>query len=191
MKRIALLSLITLALCACNSNQRDSSPSLFKDGVQLRQKTVAVDADHAKVIMKANGGTNPVEFAIRREGDPDQRLETLGTVMDTGEGKVFNWIAKLNQTVASAGFKRFPQLEIQADPGKKLTVSSSARSQGTGAYYSCGPVMSTFSPEKAKVYLVEFQFKQNSSACGQQVFDVTDPAQRIPVEGAGSGVTPG
>ncbi|SDU07943.1 hypothetical protein SAMN04490197_2637 [Pseudomonas orientalis] len=48
MKRIALLFLITLTLCACQSNQRDSSPSLFKDGVQLRQETVAVDAEHAK-----------------------------------------------------------------------------------------------------------------------------------------------
>ena len=178
MKRIALLSL-ALALCACQSNQRDSSPSLLKDGIQLRQKTVTVDADHAKVIMKAYGGTNPVEFAVLREGDPDQRMETLGTVMDTGEGRVFNWIAKLNQTVASAGFKRFPQLEIQADPGKKLTVSGSARSQGNGAFYSCGPVMSTFSPEKARVYLVEFQFRLNRSSCAQQVFDITDPRSRV------------
>jgi hypothetical protein len=30
-KRIALLSLITLILCACQSDQRDSSPSLFKE----------------------------------------------------------------------------------------------------------------------------------------------------------------
>lgn len=186
MKRIALLSLITLALCACQSNERNSSPTLLKDGIQLRQKTVAVDADHAKVIMKANGGTNPVEFSIRREGDPDQRMETLGTVMDTGEGRVFNWIAKLNQTVASAGFKRFPQLEIQADPGKQLTVASTANNRGNGVYYSCGPVMSTFSPEKAKVYLVEFQFKLEPSACALQVFDITDPGNRVLIGGAGS-----
>ncbi|WP_458375872.1 hypothetical protein [Pseudomonas pergaminensis] len=186
MKRIALLSLVTLALCACQSNQRDSSPSLLKDGVQLRQKTVAVDAEHAKVIMKAYGGTAPVEFSIRREGDPDQRMETLGTVMDTGEGRVFNWIAKLNQTVASAGFKRFPQLEIQADPGKQLTVASTANNRGNGVYYSCGPVMSTFSPEKAKVYLVEFQFKLEPSACALQVFDITNPGNRVLIGGVGS-----
>lgn len=185
MKRIVLLSL-ALALGACQSNQRDSSPSLLKDGIQLRQKTVAVDADHAKVIMKAYGGTAPVEFSIRREGDPDQRMETLGTVMDTGEGRVFNWIAKLNQTVASAGFKRFPQLEIQADPGKQLTVASSAVNRGNGIHYSCGPVMSTFSPEKAKVYLVEFQFKLNPSGCALQVFDITDPGNRVLIGGAGS-----
>ena len=185
MKRIALLC-IALSLGACQSNQRDSSPSLLKDGIQFRQKTVAVDADHAKVIMKAYGGTAPVEFSIRREGDPDQRMETLGTVMDTGEGRVFNWIAKLNQTVASAGFKRFPQLEIQADPGKQLTVASTASNRGNGVYYSCGPVMSTFSPEKAKVYLVEFQFKLDPSACALQVFDITDPGNRVLIGGAGS-----
>ncbi len=185
MKRIALLC-IAISLGACQSNQRDSSPSLLKDGIQFRQKTVAVDADHAKVIMKAYGGTNPVEFSIRREGDPDQRLETLGTVVDTGEGRVFNWIAKVNQTVASAGFKRFPQLEIQADPGKKLTVFGSAGSIGNGAYYSCVPPESTFIPEKAKVYLVEFQFTPSRSACAQQVFDITDPAKRVLIDGTGS-----
>ncbi|MHA4969557.1 MULTISPECIES: hypothetical protein [Pseudomonas] len=184
MKRIALLSL-ALALGACQSNQRDSSSSLFKDGIQFRQKTVAVDAEHAKVIMKSSGGTPAVDFSISREGDPDSRMEALGTVMDTGEGKVFNWIAKLNQTVASAGFKRFPQLEIQADPGKKLTVSGYANDTRTGYYYTCGPEMNTFSPEKAKVYLVEFQFK--GSGCEQHVYDVTDPANRVPVAEAGSG----
>ncbi|WDU63120.1 hypothetical protein LRS56_00560 [Pseudomonas poae] len=184
MKRIALLSL-ALALCACQSNQRDSSPSLLKDGIQLRQKTVAVDAEHAKVIMKAYGGTNPVEFSIRREGDPDQRMETLGTVLDNGEGRVFNWIAKVNQTVASAGFKRFPQLEIQADPGKKLTVRSAAGNIGNGDYYSCLPPESTFIPQKAKVYLVEFQFRANRSACAQQMFDITDPANRVLIGGRG------
>nr|WP_189683704.1 hypothetical protein [Pseudomonas sp. SWRI144] len=183
-----MLSLITLALCACQSNQRDSSPSLFKDGIQLRQKTVAVDAEHAKVIMKAYGGTNPVQFAIRREGDPDQRLETLGTVVDNGEGRVFNWIAKVNQTASSAVFKRFPQLEIQADPGKKLTVFGRAGSVGNGAYYSCVPPESTFIPEKAKVYLVEFQFAPSRSACAQQVFDITDPANRVLIGGEGSEV---
>ena len=183
MKRIALLSL-ALALCACQSNQRDSSPSLLKDGIQLRQKTVAVDAEHAKVIMKAYGGTAPVEFSIRREGDPDERMETLGTVMDTGEGRVFNWIAKLNQTVASAGFKRFPQLEIQADPGKKLTVASSSTDSRPGIYAICGPLFSSFQPEKGKVYLVEFQFKPSS--CAQQVFDITDPANRVLIVGEGS-----
>jgi len=184
-KRIALLSL-ALALGACQSNQRDSSPSVFKDGIQFRQKTVTVDAEHAKVIMKATGGNNPVKFAISREGDPDQRPEILGTVVYNGEGQVFNWIAKTIQTVTSAGFRRFPQLETQADPGKKLTVFGSAGSIGSGAYYSCLPPESTFTPQKAKVYLVEFQFTPDRSACGQQVFDITDPANRVLIEGAGS-----
>lgn len=184
MKRIALLSL-ALVLCACQSNQRDSSPTLLKDGIQFRQKTVTVDAEHAKVIMKAVGGNNPVKFAISREGDPDQRPEILGTVVYNGEGQVFNWIAKTVQTVTSAGFRRFPQLETQADPGKKLTVFGSAGSIGNGDFYSCVPPVSTFVPEKAKVYLVEFQFSPSRSACMQQVFDITDPANRVLIGGAG------
>jgi hypothetical protein len=155
---------------------------VFKDGIQFRQKTVTVDAEHAKVIMKATDGNNPVKFAFSREGDPDQRPETLGTVMYNGEGQVFNWIAKTVQTLSSAGFQRFPQLEIQADPGKKLTVFGSAGSIGNGDFYSCVPSVSTFVPEKAKVYLVEFQFSPSRSACMRQVFDITDPANRVLTE---------
>ena len=41
----------------------------------------------------------------------------------------------------------------------RTSPSSTAGSQGNGVYCNCGQVMSTFSPETAKVYLVEFQFK--------------------------------
>ncbi|HJX81290.1 MAG TPA: hypothetical protein VJ248_04610, partial [Candidatus Udaeobacter sp.] len=76
MNRTALLTLIMiLTLPGCHSNVRDSSPSLLTDGIQLRQNTVTVDAQHAKVIMKASGNTSPVEFAIKRAADPDQRME--------------------------------------------------------------------------------------------------------------------
>jgi hypothetical protein len=88
-----------------HSNVRDSSPSLLKDGVQLHQNTVAVDAQHAKVVMKATGSTIPVEFSIRRADDPDRRMELLGNVVDSGRGQVFCWIAKLNE-VGNSGQKR-------------------------------------------------------------------------------------
>ena len=94
MKRIPLPILILLfTLSGCDSNVRDSSPSLLRDGIQLHQNTVAVDAQHAKVIMKASGYTFPVEFSVRRAADTDQRMEVLGTVVDSGQGKVFGWIA--------------------------------------------------------------------------------------------------
>lgn len=71
----------------------------------------------------------------------------------------------------------------------RTSPSSTAGSQGNGVYCNCGQVMSTFSPETAKVYLVEFQFK--GERCEQHVFDVTDPAQRVLVDGAGSEVKAG
>ncbi|MGX1187744.1 hypothetical protein AB7M29_005423 [Pseudomonas sp. F-14 TE3623] len=180
MKQYALLLLpLILALPGCHSNTRDSSPSFLKDGVQLRQNTVTVDAQHAKVIMRASGYTHPVEFSIRRAADPDQRMEVLGTVVDSGREKVFGWIAKLNEVANSATVKRFPQLEAQADVDQPFHVSGYSTDGRAGNIYSCGPLKSTFTPEKSRVYLVEFQFI--GDRCEQHVYDITQPQQRIPV----------
>lgn len=119
MKKTSLL-ILALVLAGCHSTARNSSPSLLTDGVQLQQKKVEVDAEHAKVIMKATGFTYPVQFSVRRSSDADQRPEILGTVVDSGRGKVFGWIAKMNEVGNSAVAKRFPQLEVQADPGSPL-----------------------------------------------------------------------
>ena len=123
MKLSRLLLSIMLTLTGCHSNVRDSSPSLLKDGIQLQQKKVTTDEQHAKVIMKATGYTYPVEFSVRRASDPDRRMEVLGTVVDSGRGKVFAWIAKLNEAANSATFKHFPQLETQANADEPFEVS--------------------------------------------------------------------
>lgn len=180
MKKTSLLILsLILTLPGCKSNVRDSSPTLLDDGIQLRQNKVTVDAQHAKVIMKASGATYPVEFSIRRAADPDQRIDVQGTVVDTGRGKVFGWIAKVNETVHSASLKHFPQLEVQADPDQPFEVSGYASGESIGTGYRCGPLRRTFTPERSKVYLVEFQFV--GERCEQHVYDVTQPQERIPV----------
>ncbi|MCX2545905.1 hypothetical protein [Pseudomonas sp. COW5] len=181
MNKPALVTLtLAIALAGCHSNVRDSSPSLLKDGVQLHQNTVAVDAQHAKVVMKATGSTIPVEFSIRRADDPDRRMELLGTVVDSGRGQVFGWIAKLNEVGNSAVAKRFPQLETQADADKAIEVSGYASGPRTGVVHTCGPVSNSFTPERGKTYLVEFEFV--GDGCEQRVYDVTQPEQRIPVK---------
>lgn len=180
MKRIPLVALsLVLALQGCHSSVRDSSPNLLTDGIQLRQKTIVVDAQHAKIIMKASGNTHPVQFSIRRAADPDQRMEVLGTVVDSGRGKVFGWIANLNEMANSATVKRFPQLEAQADVDQLFQVNGNATDARPGSIYRCGPLESTFTPVKGKIYLVEFQFI--GERCEQHVYDVTQPEQRIPV----------
>ena len=168
-------------IAGCHSNVRDSSPSLLKDGVELQQKTATPDAQHAKIIMKATGYTYPVEFSVRRASDPDQRMEVLGTVVDSGRGKVFGWIAKLSEAANSATFKHFPQLETQANADEPFEVSGRSNSMGTGNTYSCGPLNSTFTPERSKVYLVEFQFV--GPGCEQHVYDVTQSGQRSLIGG--------
>ncbi|WP_207281283.1 hypothetical protein [Pseudomonas sp. FW300-N2F2] len=180
MKKITLLLLTSvLTLPACKSNVRDSSPTLLNNGIQLQQNKVSVDGLHAKVIMKASGSTFPVEFSIRRAADPDQRMNVQGTVVDTGRGKVFGWIAKINETVHSATLKHFPQLEVQADADQLFEVSGYASGSSINSGYRCGPIRSTFTPERSKVYLVEFQFI--ADRCEQHVYDITQPQERIPV----------
>ncbi|NWB46235.1 hypothetical protein [Pseudomonas gingeri] len=180
MKKTSLLMLsLILILPGCKSNVRNSSPSLLNDGIQLGQSKVTVDAQHAKVIMQASGATFPVEFSIRRAKDPDQRMDVQGTVADTGRGKVFGWIAKLNETVHSATLKHFPQLEVQADADQSFEVLGYASGESIGSLYRCGPLRSIFTPERSKVYLVEFQFV--SDRCEQHVYDVTQSEARIPV----------
>jgi len=106
-------------------------------------------------------------------------MDVQGTVVDTGRGKVFGWIATLNETVSSATLKRFPQLEVQADADQPFVVSGYASDESIGRIYRCGPVRSTFTPERSKVYLVEFQFV--GDRCEQHVYDVTQSEARIPV----------
>ncbi|AOE63725.1 hypothetical protein LOY64_03770 [Pseudomonas corrugata] len=180
---------LAVALAGCHSNVRDSSPSLFKNGVQLQQTKVVADAEHAKVIMKSTGFPHPVQFSVRRSSDTDQRAEVLGTVVDSGRGKVFGWIAKMNEVTNSAAVKRFPQLEMQVDPGQTVEVIGESRVYDSNYYryaervvYECGPMNSTFKPEKQKVYLVEFVIIE--AGCEQHVYDVTQPQERIPVASA-------
>lgn len=190
MKKITLL-VLAMALAGCQSNVRSSAPTLLKDGVQLQQKQVVADAEHAKIIMKATGFTYPVQFSVRRAADPDQRPEILGRVVDSGRGKVFGWIAKMNEVANSAAVKRFPQLEVQADPGQSIEVIGESRViQENGLFpdsvvYDCGPMRSMFKPEKQKTYLVEFVII--GKGCEQHVYDVTQPNARVPVSTEQSG----
>ncbi|MCI8207997.1 hypothetical protein AUC61_00480 [Pseudomonas sp. S25] len=177
--KILTLLFTMLALAACQSSGRSSAPSLFKDGILLKQKSVVVDADHAKVIMKPTGYIYPVQFSVRRDGDPDQRPESLGTAAYTGRGKVFGWIAKMNEVTHSAALKHFPQLELQADPDRAMEISGGYDVSDNNVRRMCGPLRSVFTPEKQKVYLVEFVVRVDG--CEQHVYDITQPEQRIPV----------
>ncbi|MCQ2999155.1 hypothetical protein NLO98_05225 [Pseudomonas syringae] len=184
MKKVTLL-MLAVALAGCQSNVRSSAPTLLKDGVQLQQKQVVADAEHAKIIMRSTGFTYPVLFSVRRSADPDQRPEVLGRVVDSGRGKVFGWIAKMSEVANSAAVKRFPQLEVQADPGQSIEVIGESRVIKDGGIfpdsvtYDCGPMRSTFKPEKQKTYLVEFVII--GKGCEQHVYDVTQPNTRVPV----------
>jgi len=200
-----------LALYGCGSDSRSSAPTLWTDGIMLEQKKVAVDDQHAKVIMQASGDTaNPVDFEVVRGNDSDTRPDQLGTVVKPYRNKVGGWFNRLYSAVS----KQFPQLEMQADPGQILQVSGSSSISSqipapgyrtlytedyvfnpsknkyekkatanptVSSYYTCGPIRSAFIPEKQKVYLAEFVFVDHGEGCELQVYDITQPERRVPV----------
>lgn len=177
---VCLFGLSTLlALVGCQSSGRSSASSLFEDGILLKQKSVVVDANHAKIIMRPTGYNHPVNFSVRRDGDPDQRPEFLGTAVYTGRGKLFGWIANMNEVANSATLRRFPQLELQADPNQAIEISGEYSVMEYNILRMCGPRKSVFTPEKQKVYLVEFVMSVDG--CEQHVYDITEPEQRLPV----------
>ena len=63
--------------------------------------------------------------------------------------------------------------------GESRVYDSNYHYYGVKIVYSCGPMSSVFKPQKQKVYLVEFVIV--GAGCEQHIYDITDPAQRIPV----------
>ncbi|UZE29697.1 hypothetical protein [Pseudomonas asplenii] len=205
MKTFVWIVLI-LSLCGCSFNSRSSAPTLWTDGIMLEQRKVAVDDEHAKVIMRSTS-FSLVEFSVRRENDPDQRPDELGTASKP-MGKGFGWLNALG----AALYKDYPQVEMQAEAGLKLQVLGywSQRSSRPAPGYEhrssiekvynaeknkwedkpvdipmvssfkwCGSVGTTFVPLKGRTYLVEYALVDDG--CRQQVYDITRPEQRIPV----------
>ncbi|NWC91755.1 hypothetical protein HX855_13585 [Pseudomonas sp. IPO3778] len=112
-----------LGLYGCGSDSRSSAPTLWTDGIMLEQKKVTADDQHAKVIMRSSGdGVSPVDFEVIRGNDPDTRPDQLGTVVKPFRGNAGGWFSRLESAVS----KRFPQLEMQADPGQVLQVRGSS-----------------------------------------------------------------
>ena len=59
-------------------------------------------------------------------------------VRDLSRGKVFCWIAKLNEAANNATFKHFPQLETQANANEPLEVSVRSNGMGPGNIIAAG-----------------------------------------------------
>ncbi|MGB8921750.1 MAG: hypothetical protein WCC61_09605 [Pseudomonas sp.] len=210
MKTVVMMALF-LGLCGCVTDSRSSAPSLWTDGIMLEQKTVTVDELHAKVIMQASGdAANPVDFEVVRGNDLDKRPDKLGTVVKPFRNKVGAWFSRLNSAVSkqfpqleiqadpgqtlqvggsstvrsqipAPGYRTLYNEDYVFNPSKNKYEKKVTANPTVSSDYTCGPITSTFVPEKQKVYLAEFVFVDRGEGCELQVYDITQPTLHVPV----------
>ncbi|MCU1774141.1 hypothetical protein [Pseudomonas sp. 13B_3.2_Bac1] len=210
MKTVVTMVLFWM-LCGCGSDSRSSAPTLWTDGIMLEQKKVTVDDQHAKVVMQAAGDTvNPVDFEVVRGNDPDQRPDHLGTVVKPFRNKVGAWFSRLDSAVfkqfpqlemqadpgqtllvsgsstvksqtPAPGYLTLYNEDYVFNQSKNKYEKKLTANPTVSSYYTCGPVTSTFIPEKQKVYLAEFVFVDRGDGCELQIYDITQPELRLPI----------
>ncbi len=210
MKKIVTMVLF-LGLYGCSSDSRSSAPTLWTDGIMLEQKKVTVDDQHAKLIMQASGDAlNPVDFSVIRGNDPDTRPDQLGTVLKPFRSKVGGWFSRFESAVSkhfpqlemqadpgqtlqvsgsstvsrqqpAPGYRTLYSHDQVFNASKNKWEEKVTTNPTVPTYYSCGPITSTFIPEKQKVYLAEFVFVDDGEGCELQVYDITRPELRVPV----------
>ncbi|NWA00528.1 hypothetical protein [Pseudomonas gingeri] len=197
MKKVVLL-LLVLSLCGCSGAQFQRWLPDFRFPSRPEDKPLVVDAEHAKVILQVAGDTfNPVQFLVRSGSDPRQDLKQLGTLVRPSK---WDWRRTRHELQADPDQRFEVRGDSQVD-GRKPAPGyiSEYTTEHTFNYarnkweqkqvanptvptsHGCGPLGSTFVPQKQKVYLVEFSFVHDGDECQQQVYDVTQAGQRIPV----------
>jgi hypothetical protein len=118
-----------------------------------------------------------VDYSIGTADLSCKDLESVGTVRDKGKNVLLPWIVKLTEKV-----NRVPdQIEKLVPAEQAVQVSGRGSWLDSNSKGHCGPVIVSFVPAAQRTYLVEFVW-QSSSRCTSQVFDVTDPVERVPVQ---------
>ncbi|QCP49948.1 hypothetical protein FAZ95_12630 [Trinickia violacea] len=147
----------------------------------------ASQADKAKLVFRSKGMPMSVMFWQSTSAQACGDFQPVGAVFDSGRGVLLPWIANLTEKL-NRPLRKVETSRVQyVEPGTPVQVKALTKSvdQPTSMSpvqtYSCGPIVTSFNPEKAHAYLVEFDF-QGMQSCSQHVTDITDAAHPVPVE---------
>ena len=203
----SLRTKLTLGLLACAS--LSACTNIGRSYDQINPEAAAADVkanngysalnsvtpDTAKIVLHSDGKGSPgtiVAFSIGPADEPCSSLSTIGTVADTGHGRLLPGIAKmLGGMSRMSGAKPFLVNERVADRplqirGYASSTRESTQQYGTTTtttlYYktSCGPITSKFIPLPNHAYWVKFT-RDSEKSCSQQVMDATDRDAPVPV----------
>jgi hypothetical protein len=184
--------LFTLALTGAGCAHRHAPDANAKQPAKTPLATTesasAESSNDAKLLFKSGGMPMPVMYSISSSPQACQGFERVGRVFDSGRGTLLPWIANLTEK-ANKGINRTEvsrtrnvpaNVPIQVKGYSRWSSSSANALQTTTWDQACGPLVTTFTPEPSKTYLVEFVFS-GASSCRQQVSDITNPQQPVPV----------
>lgn len=197
MKKIVLFLLVLSQLGCSGAQLRSWVPDLRLPPLP-EEKPLVVDAEHAKVILQVAGDTsNPVLFLFRSGSDPQEDLKELGTLVkpsnwgwrrsrqelqvDPGQRFELRGASHVYGRKPAPGYISEYTTEKRFNYERNKWEETRVSNPMVSTSYNCGPLGSIFVPQKQKVYLVEFSFIHDGDQCQQQVYDVTQAGQRIPV----------
>lgn len=137
--------------------------------------------DDAKVVFTTSGMPMPAKFWISKSTKACEQFEPIGAVIDDGKKVLLPWIAKMNRNLNKLVMHGETSRDQYVKVGEPVQVKGLSGSEDRyGKEYSCGPIVSAFTPQKGRTYSVNFDF-QGTQSCSQSVKDVTDPDHPTPV----------
>ncbi|WP_146166224.1 hypothetical protein [Trinickia symbiotica] len=180
---ITLASILGLAGCAHRHPPTDSTVSQKRKA--HRSKAVATSPDHAaddaKLVFKSSGMPMQVMYWTSTAEQACQGFQPVGRVFDSGRGTLLPSIARWTEGANKAFYKAETSRLRYIKPGVTIQVKGLSGSESHDPrYFSCGPIVTTFTPEKGRSYEVDFAF-QGTKSCSQRVADVTDPDHPAPI----------
>ena len=141
--------------------------------------------DSASIVYKSDGAGMIVQFATSTESESCKGLEPIGKVFAADLlrqkllGFVYKTVERSNRLLGA-----YPQIETVVKAEQPLQIRGySSWSDSTAGFRSngsCGPLTAQFTPQPLHKYLVMFNFANGT--CTQDVYDVTEPDQKAPVE---------
>jgi len=177
-------------------------------GMQLNAKGEVTAPDAAaELIFRSTGASDTVAFYSRDETSLCGRYDEFGKVANLSDAEIAareqEWAAKAKARAAEGRTldplllrPRTLSAHVVALRPIQISTSSSAyfsddsdtpAMNGTSARvarHTCGPLTFKFTPQGARKYAIEYAVSYELSRhgmCTQNVFDVTNPDQRIPV----------
>jgi tetratricopeptide (TPR) repeat protein len=187
----ATLCSLTLLISGCAHRHRSASDTAAGSATSqvstLDQKApLSSHPDDAKVVFRSKGMPMPVMYWTSDSVTQCDGFQPVGRIFDSGRDVLLPWIAKMTESLNKGVMRTEVSRERRLKPGVPVQVKGLMGAPMDDGlpdprYSRCGPLVTAFTPGKARTYLVEFLFNGTQS-CSQRVSDITDAAQPAVVD---------